>query len=61
MTKPLPTGCIKKQEALTWIKFYLLLKTLDLDGKIVHLLVADISFDHKNTTSRQLIAKYFCQ
>ena len=52
---------LKKQEALTWRKFYLLLKTVDFDGKIGHLLVADINFGHKNATSRQLIAKYSCQ
>ena len=55
MAKPLPIGCIKKEEVLSWKKFDLLLKTVDLDDKIDHLLVVDIHFDYKNSTPRQLL------
>ena len=37
MTKPMPTGCIKEHLAPSWLKFNLLLETVDLDDKIGHL------------------------
>ena len=55
MTKPLPTGYIKKEEILSWRKFDLFLTTVDLDDKFGHLFVVDIHFDYKNATSRQLL------
>ena len=54
MTKPLPTGCIKEKEVMSYKKFDLLLETVDLDDKTGHLFVVDIHFHHKNATSRQL-------
>ena len=39
MTKPLPTGCIKKKEVMSYRKFDLLLETVDLDDKTGHLFV----------------------
>ena len=42
MTKPMPTGCIKEHPAPSWLKFNLLLKTVDLDDKIGHPFVMDI-------------------
>ena len=58
-SKPLHTGCIKKEEVMSWRKFYLLLKTVDLDDRIGHLLVLDIHFNYKNATSRQLLYSLF--
>ena len=55
MTKPLPTGCIKKEEVPSWRKFDLLLEKVGLNNKIGHLFVVDINFDHRNATSRQLL------
>ena len=49
MTKLMPTGCIKKH-SLSWLKFSLLLKTIDLDNKIGRLFVVDIEFDEKRAT-----------
>ena len=50
MTKPMPTGCIKEHPAPSWLKFNLLLETVDLDDKIGHLFVVDIKFDEKRAT-----------
>ena len=55
MSKPLPAGCIKKEEVLSWRKFDLLLETVDLDDKIGHSFVVDIHFDYRNAASRQLL------
>ena len=52
MTKPMPTDCIKEHPAPSWLTFNLLLETVDLDGKIGHLFVADIEFDEKKATER---------
>ena len=55
MTKPMPTGSIKKK-VLSWREFNLLLETADLDGSIGHLSLVDIFFfDYKNTTQKQEI------
>ena len=59
MSKPLPAGCIKKEEVPSWRKFDLLLETVDLDDKIGHSFVVDIHFDYKNATSRQLLYNEF--
>ena len=50
MTKSMPLGCIKEHPAQSWLKFNLLLKTVDLGDKIGHLLVLDIEFDEKRAT-----------
>ena len=47
MIKPMPTGCIKEHPSLAWLKFNLLLKTVDLDYEISHLFVVDIEFNEK--------------
>ena len=53
MTKPMPLGCIKEHPARSWLKFNLLLKTVDLGDKIGHLRVLDIEFDEKRATERE--------
>ena len=55
MTKPLPTGCIKKEPEPIWRTFNILLEKVDLDGPVGHLFVVDISFDCGKATSRQRI------
>ena len=50
MTKTMPTGCIKEHPALSWLKFNLLLKTVDLDDKIGHPFVMDIELDKEIAT-----------
>ena len=50
MTKPMPMGCIKEQTAPLWLKFNLLLKTVDLDDETGHLYVVDLEFDEKKST-----------
>ena len=55
VTKPMLTGCIKENPAPTWLKFNLLLETVDINDKIGHLFVVDIEFDEENTTEKQLL------
>ena len=50
MTKPMLTGCIKEQLPPLWLKFNLLLETVDLDDEIGHLFVVDIEFVEKRAT-----------
>lgn len=47
MIKPMPTSCIKEHPSPTWLKFNLLLETVDLDYKISHLFVVDIESNEK--------------
>ena len=44
MTKTMPISCIKENKPLSWLKFNLLLETVDLDDPIGHLFVVDIFF-----------------
>ena len=55
MTKPLPTGCIKDGNDLSWETFNILLEKVDFEDEIGHLFVVDIMFDLKNATKRQLV------
>ena len=55
MTKPLPTGCIKDDNDLSWEKFNILLEKVDFEDEIGHLFIVDIMFDLKNATKRQLV------
>ena len=50
MTKPLPTGCIKDKNDLSWKTFNILLEKVDLEDNIGHLYIVDIMFDAKNAT-----------
>ena len=52
MTKPMPTGSIKKKVP-SWREFNLLLETADLDDSIGHLFLVDIFFDYKKATQEQ--------
>ena len=55
MTKPLPTGCIKDNNHVSWATFNCLLEKVSLEDEIGHLYVVDIMFDTKNATEKQLI------
>ena len=52
ITKPMPTVCFKEQPASSWLKFNLLLETVDLDDEIGHLFVVDIEFDEKRAAEQ---------
>ena len=53
MTKPLPTGCIKDNDDISWETFNILLESVNFDDKIGHLYIVDIEFDFKNATERE--------
>ena len=55
MTIPLPTGCIKDNNHVSWATFNRLLEKVSLEDEIGHLYVVDIMFDTKNATEKQLI------
>ena len=42
MTKPLPTGCMKDDNDLSWEAFNILLEKVDFEDEIGHLFVVDI-------------------
>ena len=53
MTKPLPTGCIKDDNDISWETFNFLLESVSFEDKIGHLYIVDIEFDFKNATERE--------
>ena len=56
VTKPSPTGCIKKQEKVpTWQEFNMLLERVSLEDNIGHLFVVDIRFNREEATPKQLM------
>ena len=52
MTKPLPTGCIKDSDDISWKTFNFLLESVSFEDTIGHLYIVDIEFDFKNATER---------
>ena len=62
MTKPLPTGCIKDSDDISWKTFNFLLESVSFEDAIGHLYIVDIEFDFKNATERELlIMKFICR
>ena len=55
MTKPLPTGCIKDDNDISWETFNFLLESVSFEDKIEHLYIVDIEFDFKNVTEREYV------
>ena len=53
MTKPLPTGCIKDSDDISWKTFNFLLESVSFEDIIGHLYIVDIEFDFKNATERE--------
>ena len=52
MTKPLRTGCIKKEKMPPWRK---LLNAIDLDGPFGHVFAVNIHFDHKRASVKHIL------
>ena len=52
-TKPMLTGCIKKEPQPMWRTFNLLLECVSLNDPVGHLFVIDISFDYEIAIPRQ--------
>ena len=55
----MPTGCIKKHPASSWLRFNHLLKTVNLDDKRGHLFVIDIKFGEKELLNESTCATRF--
>ena len=53
MTKPLPTGCIKDNDDISWKTFNFLLVNVSFEDAIGHLYIVDIEFDTKNATETE--------
>ena len=53
MTKPLPTGCIKDNDDVSWVTFNKLLESVSFEDTIGHLYIVDIEIDFKNATERE--------
>ena len=53
MTKPMPTGCIKKEPQPTWRTFNILLECVGLDDPVGYLFVIEISFNYEKATTGQ--------
>ena len=50
MAKPLPTGCIKDSDGISWETFNFLLQSVSFEDTIGHLHIVHIEFDFKNAT-----------
>ena len=50
MTKPLPTGCIKDSDDISWEIFNTLLEKVSLEDEIGNLYIVDIMFDADKAT-----------
>ena len=55
MTRPLPTGCIKDNDDISWETFIFLLESVSFEDTIGHLYIVDIEFDTKNVTEREFV------
>ena len=53
MTKPLPTGCTKDNDNISWKTFSFLSKKVSFEDTIGHLYIVDIEFDIKNAAERE--------
>ena len=61
MTKPLPTGCIKDSDDISWKTFNFLLESVSFEDTIGHLYIVDIEFDFKMRLKENLlIMKFIC-
>ena len=62
MTKPFPTGSIKRTKELpTMREFDLTVQGISDTDKIGHLFIVDIEFDHKNATKNRYFLMKFIQ
>ena len=51
MTKPLPTGCIKDNNNISWVTF--VLEKVSFEDTGGHLYIVDLELDSKNATERE--------
>ena len=59
MTKPLPNGCIKDDQDISWQTFNFLLESVSFEDKIDHLYIVDIIFDAKKQQKGNLLTMKF--
>ena len=55
MTRPMPTGCIKQNNAPSWVNFNLLIETVSFEDLLGHLFVVDIESDYESASPRQFM------
>ena len=56
MTKPLPTGCIKKSKKIPSMReFQLILEDISHENRIGYLFVVDLMFDFERCIARELL------
>ena len=53
ITKPLPTGCIKGNDDISWKTFNFSLENVSFEDAISDLYIVDIEFDTKNATETE--------
>ena len=53
MTKPLPTGCIKDNNDISWETFNFVLEKVSFEDTSGLLYIVDIGLDSKNATERE--------
>ena len=53
ITKPLPTGCIKDNDDISWKTFNFSLENVSFEDTISDLCIGDIEFDTKNATETE--------
>ena len=53
ITRPLPTGCIKDNDDVSWVTFNKLLESVSFEDTIGHLYIVNIEFDFKKATERE--------
>ena len=54
LTKPLPTGSIKRKKIPTMREFDLIIRGISDEDRIGHLFIVNIHFDKKNASKNQL-------
>ena len=59
MTKPLPTGCIKDNDDVSWVTFNKLLESVSFEDTIGHLYIVDIEIDFKMQLKENLLIMKF--
>ena len=59
MTKPLPTGCIKDNDDISWETFNILLESVNFDDKIGHLYIVDMNLILKIQLKKNLLTMKF--
>ena len=60
MAKPLPTGCIKDSDDISWETFSFLLQSVSFEDTIGHLHIVHIEFDFKNATKWEFAYNEIC-